>query len=486
MNTSRLTGLAVLALSLTIYVRTMAPTVYGLDSAELAAGAYTLGIVHSPGSPLFLLIGKLFCFLPWGDVGWRVNLWSAVSAALGVALVYGLAFRLTRKPWISAACALMLAFSYYYWVWALVAELYAPHVLFTAGVLLCLFQWRDTRKPAWLWASAALWGLGMGNHTALILAAPGMAWLAVDNTGNAWKRPRVWGPAVLAAPAVMFAVYLYLPIRYAAEPALDYVRAYYPDIRLDRPGGFFWMLRGGMFSSLFFRRPVWEIAQSAGSFALQIIGNFGFVPACFAGYGAVCMFHSRTLRAAARGLTLIFAVHAFFYWSYGALDRKWMYSVCYAIWALFAAVGWSEAVTAFTRRTMDWARMLTYAVLALTVIRLGWANYPNVDLSDDRSARQAGEEIMAAMTANATCIGAWEHVPILEYLQVVEGLRRDIRLVNISLLGRSGAHGLAHACLRTGIPLYTTVTNALTDETITFETTSAPYLHRVQPLAPPP
>ena len=52
------------ALPFAVYLRTMAPTVFGLDSAELTTGSYVLGIVHAPGSPTFLLLGHLFTWLP--------------------------------------------------------------------------------------------------------------------------------------------------------------------------------------------------------------------------------------------------------------------------------------------------------------------------------------------------------------------------------------------------------------------------------------
>ena len=85
-------------LILLLYLRTMAPTVYGLDSAELTAGAYLLGIVHAPGSPTYLLLGHLFTWLPFGDVGYRVNLLSACAGALAVGFVYAILWRLTRAP----------------------------------------------------------------------------------------------------------------------------------------------------------------------------------------------------------------------------------------------------------------------------------------------------------------------------------------------------------------------------------------------------
>jgi len=42
-----------------VYLLTLCPGIYGFDSAELATGVYTQGIVHPPGFPLYMLIGKI-------------------------------------------------------------------------------------------------------------------------------------------------------------------------------------------------------------------------------------------------------------------------------------------------------------------------------------------------------------------------------------------------------------------------------------------
>src|SRR5512140_1123184 len=75
---------------LLVLLRTMAPTVYELDSAEFATGAAILGIVHSPGYPLFTLLSHLFTYLPVGDVAYRVNLFTAVCLALTAPVLYSL------------------------------------------------------------------------------------------------------------------------------------------------------------------------------------------------------------------------------------------------------------------------------------------------------------------------------------------------------------------------------------------------------------
>src|SRR5262249_26297666 len=104
------------AVPLLVYLRTMAPTVFGLDSAELTTGSYVLGIVHAPGSPTFLLLGPLFSWLPIGDVGYRVNLVSVTAAAAAMAVLCAVLIRFLRDPIAATAGAWLLAFTYYFWV----------------------------------------------------------------------------------------------------------------------------------------------------------------------------------------------------------------------------------------------------------------------------------------------------------------------------------------------------------------------------------
>ncbi|MBI2856242.1 MAG: DUF2723 domain-containing protein, partial [Chloroflexi bacterium] len=54
------------------------------DMGEFALSSHALGIGHNTGYPLYMMLGKLFTFLPLGDIAFRVNLMSAVFAALAV------------------------------------------------------------------------------------------------------------------------------------------------------------------------------------------------------------------------------------------------------------------------------------------------------------------------------------------------------------------------------------------------------------------
>lgn len=97
----KLLGLLVFLISFTVYLLTLCPTVYVGDSGELIAAAYTLGIPHPPGYPLFTILGKIFITLiPIGSIAYRVNLLSAFFASATVTMLYIFLNKVIRY-WIS-------------------------------------------------------------------------------------------------------------------------------------------------------------------------------------------------------------------------------------------------------------------------------------------------------------------------------------------------------------------------------------------------
>jgi hypothetical protein len=50
--------------ALILYILTLEPTTQFWDTSEYIAAAYTLGIPHPPGNPLFVLIAHVFGLLP--------------------------------------------------------------------------------------------------------------------------------------------------------------------------------------------------------------------------------------------------------------------------------------------------------------------------------------------------------------------------------------------------------------------------------------
>src|SRR3989304_9859212 len=85
----RLLAVVIFCASFTVYLLTLAPTIYIEDAAEFAAAVPTLGITHPSGFPLYMLLGKLFTILvPFGNMAFRVNLFSAATTSFALAVFY--------------------------------------------------------------------------------------------------------------------------------------------------------------------------------------------------------------------------------------------------------------------------------------------------------------------------------------------------------------------------------------------------------------
>ncbi|MDZ7344798.1 MAG: DUF2723 domain-containing protein, partial [candidate division KSB1 bacterium] len=180
-------GAVTLIMALVTYLRTLAPTVSFWDCGEFIASSYILGIPHPPGAPLYLLLGRVFSMIPLAeDIGWRVNLISALASAATVWLTYLIILQLLRefrnKPpgWaeVTAAVigALALAFSDSFWFNAVEAEVYALSMFFTAVVVWLILRWAEyhTEKASikYLLLIAYLIGLAIGVHLLNVLAIP--------------------------------------------------------------------------------------------------------------------------------------------------------------------------------------------------------------------------------------------------------------------------------------------------------------------------
>ena len=80
-----------------LFLATMAPTVSFWDCGEFIACAASLGVPHPPGSPLYVLIGRVFAlFAMGGDPAVPVNLMSVLTSALAASLIYLVTVRLVK------------------------------------------------------------------------------------------------------------------------------------------------------------------------------------------------------------------------------------------------------------------------------------------------------------------------------------------------------------------------------------------------------
>lgn len=283
-------GIAAGIIAFAVYIMTLAPTVWFIDSGELAAVATTLGIAHPTGYPLFTIIGHIFTLLPIGSSEiYRLNLMSAFFCSLGIFMFYMLVkffmengtiaedkqaakqpkSKNTKSPaavvkekvtaipdiivyTVSGFAALVLAFSKTYWAAANSVEVYPLHVFFLSTLMLVFMKAvfstkRNENEGSFITQNkyylifAFLLGLSFTNHLTTILLAP--ACLTLFFYTNVYDKQRLY--KLLGFMAVCFvigfSVYLYLPIRANMNPTLIWGNPY----NFER---FYWHITGKQFS----------------------------------------------------------------------------------------------------------------------------------------------------------------------------------------------------------------------------------------------
>ena len=99
-RTNNIAGWVVFAIALITYWLTMEETASYWDCGEFIAVSYKLEVPHPPGAPFFLLIGRLFSFLSFGDetkVAYWINFSSVLASAFCVLFLFWSITLLGRK-----------------------------------------------------------------------------------------------------------------------------------------------------------------------------------------------------------------------------------------------------------------------------------------------------------------------------------------------------------------------------------------------------
>lgn len=154
---------------LSVYVYTMWPTVAGGDAGELTAAAYTWGIVHPPGYPLFVMVGKLFSeILPTGTVGWRINMVSVVFSVGAAFFFYLSLMRITASSAASFLATGLLAFSPLIWRYSIHAEVFTINNFFVCLLVYLFIKFQQEKNFKTVYLMGFIFGLGLTNHHTLI------------------------------------------------------------------------------------------------------------------------------------------------------------------------------------------------------------------------------------------------------------------------------------------------------------------------------
>lgn len=193
---------------ITVYWFTKAPTLSLWDCGEFIAASYILGVPHPPGTPLYVLMGRVFSIIPVSaDIGLRVNLLSAVASSFTAVFGYLAGVRiltacfsgdksLVSKVMIyagAAAGAFLVAFGLTNWNNSVEAEVYGMSMMMLMAVLWLALVYRDHAGSAFgervMLLVYFIAFAGIGVHMTTFLALPALSLLFIlkkDAARHVW------------------------------------------------------------------------------------------------------------------------------------------------------------------------------------------------------------------------------------------------------------------------------------------------------------
>ena len=416
------------------------------DSGEIVAAAHTLGIGHSPGFPLYMLVSRLALLVPAGTPAFRLNLLAALFTLLSALVVTLLGRAWWREQFPEASsravlpvregALLLSALSLVSFESVFAKGLSAKggiDTLVLLGVSLAL--WAGSRGAGSRAAMLALFlfATGLTNHWPLL--APWALFLALRYAGEA----KSWGGARLLAACALaltgLSVFLTLPLRAAHSPGLNWESPSQLSSFLSV------LLRQSAPEAEFASKPWSQYAGNFGQY-LRVMGGHGWP-----GFPLLAAVGAGWLLRERRGLA--FAMLAGYLLMVAAVVRAAhfdtvsnylmadYFATSQALPALLAASG----VLAFFGRWGDSRPgILRVSLLVLLAIPVLWGTgvFVRQDKSRYTLAEDLGDNLLKELPRGAVVLldSDVTVMPLL-HAQIVEGKRPDVCVVPLGLL-RSG------------------------------------------------
>jgi hypothetical protein len=524
--------------ALILYIATLAPTTQFWDTSEYIAAAYTLGIPHPPGNPLFVLIAHVFGLLPFmAGYAARINLFAAVTSAVSAGCWFLVAERWLRsfvpalwpRRLAALAGALVSATAFTVWNQSVVNEkVYTLSLLSIALILWLIVRWDD--QPAGeahdhhllliiyllaLTATNHMMGVLVGPVVVIFLFPPlkpqrrtsdrersiewsqflivatvwgllltmGMEhweWIAVAGVifAGALLYAIVAGNASFAVVALLvvvvgLSVYTYLPIR----------ASFYPPINEGEPTN--WRALWDVIFRVQYGKPsIWDnptqppgvqntghtiplywaqLVNYAQYFSWQFAHDWServerVLAVVFAFLGITgAIRHWRADKRTALAMTFLvftftFALVFYLNFRYGyslhseqplsvheVRQRDYFFMVSFALWGIWVAMGLAALMEGvgewFRERQPNETRRWIYGtpVLALALIPL-IGNYQAASRKGETLARDFAYDMLQSVEPYGVLVTAGDNDTFpLWYAQEVEGIRKDVTIVNLSL-----------------------------------------------------
>ena len=435
----RILAATLFVLALTVYLCTLCPSLYWGDCGELASAAYTLGIAHPTGYPVWCLAAKTWSLIfPFGTFIWRLNVLSAIFGAGAVTVLFLAARGLGTPKSVAWTCAGLFAFSRTFWQQCLFAETYSLTALYTCLLLyLALRRRANALTDRDLYLLSLTYGLAMTNHQTNTLFLPGFAlfvfWRRRDLLrGNAAASTRVRLNCLVRLCAPLLA-YAYLPLRAAAHPAANWGDP-------ETAYALYYHVTGRLYAPLMFTAGTHFAVNQLRAWIAALSGEYSWPIVAIAALGLINLLRKANTRPAGALLTWILVTDVVYTINYDIYNRYIYFIPAYAVIALCFAAGLNDLWPACVRllpesRVPAYTAACSLAVCALSPLQAGGHWHKN-DLSNNWACYDYARNLLATVPAGGVLVdnGTDTVKTTVQYLQIVEGYRTDVLLVSRGML----------------------------------------------------
>jgi hypothetical protein len=399
-------GIMVLA----VYIYTLCPTVYLIDSGELAAVSYTLGIAHPTGYPLYTLFSYFFARAP-GEPIVNVNVFSAVLSMIATLLMYMIAHRLTRDKIAALLPALLFAFAPTIWRISITNEVYPLTAVFAVLILLLLRHASNTRMLCLLLYCI---GLAFTNHIIIFsIALPVIIYLFI--TRHPAFRHIFYGMILCL---LGLSLYIYLIARYAGGAVL----AWGGTNNIER---LLWHITGKQYQ-------VWMFTLSPGEIFNNFIRGLGMIARNFLYLflipvitGIIHLY--RTERSTFWLYCSIIAVNFLYAVNYSIPDIESYYIPAFCVLVIVSIHGFTRL-----QRYVKWYTVLPAGILLMLV------NYNACSLRHTTFADDFSRAHFEPLPPNSLVICTfWDIYSPDLYFHHVKARRTDLVIIDKELLRRT-------------------------------------------------
>jgi len=461
-----LLGIFVFVAVYIVYLLSMSATTFWQDAGIYLAGIKDLGIIYSPGFPLYVFFGWVWVGLLtlwFGDAltfAQKIHafsgLWGAGAAIFVGLTVYDMGNLIQLSSdnkdklksggsiifFASVVAGLASGFSYSLWSQSINAEVYSLAGFFTAVifwlivkiVLLVIDGGRKKQVFRWLVLLSVVWGLSFANHPSTIVFFPVLFWLVFRLGFFPWQRKKEylvgkkkrlgfgWRSWIVFLAFFLISgllPYIYLPIRSAVEP--DYWWS-----KIDSVESFVNHVTGKVY---FTRERAVKLVNmdKLSRYPVLFFQEFFVVGTLFGFYGWWKLLREKYPVKLLGGFGLVFST--VLYLMVSVYERGTEYNLWfipfYIVFSVFIGIG---LLNFFNKRRLN-VYMMGFIGLLIVAPQLV-VNWQFLNRRSYALPKEFGENLLGKLPGDSILFTIGDQSSAIpRYLQIVEGFRPDIVLI---------------------------------------------------------